>query len=143
MSTHESKLDGPADWESWRRQFQSLARATDLWRVVQGLETPIEKPDRPKFSSYPRAAAATQSQTQTCSKSLAAEDSQSTVQETQGPTDFAHLSAAGQKAYTGANSIYENELKAYSNIRNPCRATVASLRIVVANRGPHVSRDWI
>ena len=103
MSTHETKLDSPADWERWKRQFQSLARATDLWRVVGGLQTPLEMPDEPKFSSYPRAAA---TQSQTRSQSLAVEDSQSTVQqETQGPTvptEYAHLSTAGKKDYSSA-----------------------------------------
>jgi len=79
------------------------------YTVVQELEDPIRKPIKPIISSYPRSATAAQ----TRSQSQAADDSKSTVQQElqPGPVEFAHLTTAGQKSFTAAISIYENDLK--------------------------------
>ena len=87
--------------------------------MIQGQETPIQKPVEPKIDSYltPTAAAALQTRSQ--SQATATEDSQSTVQQAsqQGPIEFADLSTNGQKSYSAALVIYENKLKAYNNQR--------------------------
>ncbi len=130
MSTHETKLDSPADWERWRRQFQSLARAADLWRVVQGLQTPIEMPVEPNMTSYPHSTPALQ----TRSQSQAAEDSQSTVQQENqlGPVEFAHLTPAGQKSFQIAMSLYENKMKAYNTQRQGIQKLIDFIHRTVA-----------
>ncbi len=117
MSAYEEcKLNTSADWEDWRRHFQSTARSFDLWDVVQRQEAPIRKPAEPNLASYPLTvplAAQTRAQSQAANQGT--EDTQSTVQqEPQGPIEFAHLTAAGQKSFTAASSIYENKLKAYN-----------------------------
>src|SRR5437667_2401027 len=104
MSTNECQLNTPADWESWKEEFQSMAMAADLWEIVQGREIRIQKPVEPNINSYPRTAAAAQTRSQSQaadSQATAAEDSQSTVQQS-GPVEFAHLTTAGQKSYSAA-----------------------------------------
>jgi hypothetical protein len=119
-TTEECKLNSPLDWERWRRQFQSTARAADLWEVVQGLEAPIQRPAEPNINSYPRSTAPqTRSQSRAAAADGQTDDSQSTVQQEPqpGPVEFANLTAAGQTSYTTAISLYERKLKAYNTQR--------------------------
>ena len=111
----ECKLSDLTDWEHWRRQFQSMARAADLWNIVQELKDSIQKSAESNINSY-SCSAATASPAQMHSQSQAADDSHSTVQQElqSGPVEFAHLMNAGQKSFTAAISMYKNKLKAYN-----------------------------
>jgi hypothetical protein len=118
---NECKLNSQKDWERWNRQFQSTAVAADLWDVIKGREDPIRKPIKPNISSFPRSAASatpaqTRSQSQGIGAAQVAEDSQATVQQDE-PVEFADLTTAGQKSFTTAITMYENDLKAYNNQR--------------------------
>src|SRR6266487_2865442 len=118
MSTHEVKLDSPADWERWRRQFQSLARVTDLWEVVQGQQRPLKRPEKPEFRSYQQTAANLFS-LQMCSQSSSTpDDSQSTVQQEEISVisiNYSHLSVTDKKNYTVTYIIFKNEMKLYDS----------------------------
>ena len=118
MVTHEVKLDGPGDWERWRKQFQSLAWATDLWEVIQGEQRPLKRPVKPEYRSYQRATVNLPPLQTRSQSSSTADNSQSTVQQEEIPvisTNYSHLSAADQRAYSAAYSIFENEMKLYKS----------------------------
>ena len=85
MSTYKTKLNAPADWESWKEEFQLMMITADIWEIVQDHEIQIQKSveSNIEFFSLTSAAAAA---AVTCSQSQAAnfqatvaEDSQSTV----------------------------------------------------------------
>src|SRR4051812_30643759 len=114
MSSNEDcKLNSPKDWERWNRQFKSTAVAADLWDVLQGLESPIQKPLKPDINSFPRTTPpiSTRSQSQAAS-GQATDDSQGTVQQeepAQVQAQYADLTSAGQNAFKAALTIYEND----------------------------------
>ena len=97
-TTNECQLNAPADWESWKEEFQLMTMTADIWEIVQGCKTWIQKSVEPNIEFFSLTSAAI-TVAQTCSQSQAAdsqatvtEDSQSTVQ--QKSVEFAHLSTA-------------------------------------------------
>ena len=103
--------------------------AADLWEVVQGRETRLQKPVKPDIASFLRStransAAAEESQT------VAESQSQSASQ--QAPIGLTNLTAGNQTLYVTAMNLYENELKAYNSQRRELQQLIDYIRRTVS-----------
>ena len=89
-----------------------MAVAADLWNVLQGLEASMQKPIKSRINIYSHMPVTVQ----THSQSQAADDSQLNVQQDSqtGLMKYANLMNAGQKSFTAAITMYENDLKTYN-----------------------------